>query len=218
MKTVPRDHLNCEEVMRYCMIISWGVEKLLPWFHVLLYHILLSSTGLLLLNFDVVLLFSYVIRWMRKLYLFYCYVVAVSLSVRPCQLCEFQHLPCMSDFLEQGVTPISCSSWNEFLALLYIHAGCIEVGRSNSNSKIKESQLHRRHAVGCYLNIATDWLFLLKDDLIEKAPEGIDLSGLMASSSLSMRRAHDRMINPALKMRVEAPWGNKEEKPAWSKT
>ena len=54
--------------------------------------------------------------------------------------------------------------------------------------------------------------------MIEKAPEGIDLSGLMASSSLTMRRTCDRMINSNLKVRTEAPWGGKEEKSHWSKT
>ncbi|KAF6040750.1 CCDC87 [Bugula neritina] len=66
--------------------------------------------------------------------------------------------------------------------------------------------------------VPRDHLNCEQDDLIEKAPENIDLSGLMASSSLTMRRVCDRMINPELKVRTEAPWGSKEEKEDWSKT
>ncbi|XP_067940200.1 coiled-coil domain-containing protein 87-like [Watersipora subatra] len=66
--------------------------------------------------------------------------------------------------------------------------------------------------------VPRDHLDCEQDELIEKAPENVDLSGLMASSSLTMRRVCDRMVNPLLKVKAEAPWGAKEDKPAWSKT
>lgn len=65
--------------------------------------------------------------------------------------------------------------------------------------------------------VPKDHLELEQDELVEAAPLKLDTQGLLASATLTKKKASDRMINPQLVKSHRSPWGS-HPRADWEKT